>query len=173
MEWLVVALFSIAITFIVVWTQIIQPWLDKESPPPPEPHENIDPPEPPQEPEPSEPKPPPVQLQQEVVTPPPRPEPPPAHRPHDVAAPPPESEPPPVHQPQEATPTSTAPVPAYLGNSNTMEIHDLGNIQPSCQIDRMNEENKVFFDNIEEAVEAMESKGYNGCRWCLSQYHTD
>lgn len=63
--------------------------------------------------------------------------------------------------------------PEYLGNSNTKEIHDLSNIKPACHIDLINEENKVFFDNIEEAKKAMESKGYDGCRWCLSQYHTD
>lgn len=87
-------------------------------------------------------------------------------------------------KPQEA-PEPAAPAPPqpiapsvkivseYLGNSNTKEIHDLRNIKPTCQIDRMNKENKVLFKNIEEAKKAMESMGYNGCRWCLNQYNTD
>jgi hypothetical protein len=82
---------------------------------------------------------------------------------------PPEEQPTPP--PPEAPPVRK--IPEYLGNSNTMEIHDLRNLKPACQIERMNYENKIFFDNFEEAKEAMESKGYNGCRWCLSQYHTD
>jgi len=144
MGWLIfVIIASIAVTAAVLVPNIIQ-W-SKKSPPPPKPPENLDPLEPPEEQ--------------------PAPPPPPAPQPQEIAKPTAPAPPPPVAP-------AVKKVPEYLGNSNTMEVHDLSNIKPACQIDRMNEENKVFFDNA-EAKKAMESKGYDGCRWCLSQYHTD
>ena len=64
-------------------------------------------------------------------------------------------------------------LPKYLGNSNTMEIHDLNNLKPACQIERMNEEHKVFFYTLEEVEEAIKDQKYDGCKWCMNQYHTD
>ena len=61
----------------------------------------------------------------------------------------------------------------YLGNSNTKEIHDLSNLSSACRIGKMREEHKVFFDNIKDVEQAIKTEGYNGCRWCLSKYHTD
>lgn len=103
--------------------------------------------------------------------------------PSDVSEKQPASTPPatPTPMPQEAA-EPTVPVPAtlpvekspeYLANSHTREIHDLSNIKPACHIDLITKEHKVFFDNIEEAKKAMGSKGYDGCKWCLTQYHTD
>lgn len=57
----------------------------------------------------------------------------------------------------------------YLGNLNTMELHDLSNLQPSCRIGLMKDEHKTYFETIESALKC----GYNGCRWCLREYHTD
>lgn len=62
---------------------------------------------------------------------------------------------------------------SYLGNLNTKEIHDLSNTQPRCHIERISEKNKIYFDTFEAAKKAMETAGYNGCRWCLSAYDTD
>lgn len=67
-----------------------------------------------------------------------------------------------VHKPQEAkqpVAQSVEKVPEYLGNSNIMEIHYLKNIKQACQIDRISEENKGFFDNNEEAKKAIASVG--------------
>ena len=145
MGWLIfVIIASIAVTAAVLVPNIIQ-WFKKSPLTTPE---NINPPEPLEE--------------HHVPTPPPDPQ------PQEVAEP---TAPAPALQPPVAP--SVKKVPEYLGNSNTQEIHDLSKIKPACQINRINEENKVFFDNIEEAKKAMESKGYDGCRWCLSQYHTD
>ena len=60
----------------------------------------------------------------------------------------------------------------YLGNNNTMEIHDLENQNTNCQINEILEEHKVWFNTLEDAKAAMRHEGYNGCRWCMSKYHT-
>lgn len=53
----------------------------------------------------------------------------------------------------------------YTANSNTKEIH-----LPACEwISHINEENKVYFSTIEEAI----NQGYNGCHYCLDEYDTD
>lgn len=64
---------------------------------------------------------------------------------------------------------NTKPEKKYLGNSNTMELHDLSKIQDSCRIDLMKDEHKAEFTTKESAL----SSGYNGCRWCMEEYHTD
>jgi len=59
----------------------------------------------------------------------------------------------------------------WLGNKNRghMEIHDLKNVKGACNVDRMNDENKVYFKSVREALE----KGFNGCYYCLPKYHTE
>lgn len=141
-------------------------WYTKPPAPPPPKPEHVDPPEPP----PVEPAPAPPPK-------PPRPEPAPAPKPTPGPAPVsvPEPAPEPVPTPVTESPPVEPPVkePEYLGNANTLEIHDLSNLQPACQIDRMKEENKVFFNDLDEVKNAIDNGGYNGCRWCLTRYHTD
>jgi hypothetical protein len=62
---------------------------------------------------------------------------------------------------------------SYLGNSNTLEIHDLDNTQTNCQIDEILPEHRIPLETISDVLEYIENRGYNGCRWCLEEYHTD
>ncbi|MFX0173459.1 MAG: hypothetical protein ACFE9L_16325 [Candidatus Hodarchaeota archaeon] len=61
----------------------------------------------------------------------------------------------------------------YLGNNNTMEIHDLEKQTTNCQIDEILEERKVWFNTLEDVKAAIRNEGYNSCAWCMPQYHTD
>ena len=51
----------------------------------------------------------------------------------------------------------------YLGNKNHMEVHDLQNEQPGCQIPEIKPEHKVYFDSLDEA----KGRGYDNCHYCL------
>jgi len=56
----------------------------------------------------------------------------------------------------------------YLGNSDTdhMEVHDLLNGKPQCQIDEIiSAENAVVFspDTLEQA----HNEGYDNCAYCI------
>lgn len=77
--------------------------------------------------------------------------------------------------PVEKAPAEKVPpveeAPKYMGNSNTKEIHDLSKTTKACQIDKMEDRNKVFFDTLED-VERARDEGYNGCKWCLPEYDT-
>ena len=65
--------------------------------------------------------------------------------------------------------------PRYLGNNNTMEIHDLENQKTNCQINEILEEHKVWFNTLADAEAAMAPgpERYDGCKWCMIRYHTD
>lgn len=62
---------------------------------------------------------------------------------------------------------------SYIVNWNTKEIHDLKNESPACKIDEMTPEGKEYFKTFEEADHYFKNKGFNGCAWCMPQYHTD
>lgn len=53
--------------------------------------------------------------------------------------------------------------PRYLGNSNTMQVHDLDNSKPGCQISEIKQEHKVSFDTLSEAKRAE----YDPCAYCI------
>lgn len=57
----------------------------------------------------------------------------------------------------------------YIGNkaSGHMEVHDLDREQTNCQIDEIRTENVVTFDSVQEAL----NRGFDGCKWCLPEYH--
>ena len=63
--------------------------------------------------------------------------------------------------------------PRYLGNNNTKEIHELEKQTTNCQIDEILGEHKVWFNTLEEVKAAIRNEGYNGCAYCMPQYHTD
>lgn len=56
----------------------------------------------------------------------------------------------------------------YLGNGNTMEIHDLRNFHRNCNIHLISKKNKIRITEKEKnfAIKA----GFNGCRWCMKYY---
>lgn len=51
----------------------------------------------------------------------------------------------------------------YLGNSNTMKVHDLHNQKVNCQIGEIRPEHRVYFDTLAAAILA----GYSRCDECL------
>lgn len=53
----------------------------------------------------------------------------------------------------------------FLGNSNTMQVHDLDNEQTTCQIDEIKLEHQVYFtpDTLAEA----KRQGYDPCAYCI------
>ncbi len=51
----------------------------------------------------------------------------------------------------------------YLGNKNHMEVHDLQNEYPLCQIPEIKPEHKVYFDSLDEA----RREGYDSCSYCI------
>jgi len=61
----------------------------------------------------------------------------------------------------------------YLGNNNTMEIHDLDKQTKNCQIDEILEEHKVWFNTFDDVKADIRHEGYNGCAWCMPELHTD
>ena len=62
---------------------------------------------------------------------------------------------------------------SYLANSNTLEIHDLNNTQTNCQIDEILQEHRIPLATLAEVLDYINNHGYNGCRWCLQEHHTD
>jgi len=51
----------------------------------------------------------------------------------------------------------------YLGNSNTMEVHDTQNQKVGCKLDQINAQHQRWFDTHAEAQRA----GFDNCAWCL------
>lgn len=60
-----------------------------------------------------------------------------------------------------------SPFQRYLGNSRTREIHDLSKTTKACKIDKIKDDNKVFFGSVEEVEKARNELGYKGCKRCL------
>jgi hypothetical protein len=53
----------------------------------------------------------------------------------------------------------------YLGNSHKLELHDLKNATPRCQIDAIKAEHRVYFTTQKEATAA----GYDFCAYCFGK----
>ncbi len=51
----------------------------------------------------------------------------------------------------------------YLGNKNKKEVHDSHNVTPRCQIEKMKEDHKIWFNSHYDAI----MKGYDNCHWCI------
>ena len=54
----------------------------------------------------------------------------------------------------------------FIGNSNTLQVHDPMNENTNCQLDEI--DSIVPFKRIEDAL----TNGYDGCFYCLSEHHT-
>ena len=51
----------------------------------------------------------------------------------------------------------------YLGNKNTMEVHDTENEQENCQLSEIKDDHKEWFSSLEQA----HTEGFDNCRWCI------
>lgn len=54
----------------------------------------------------------------------------------------------------------------YLGNTNTLEVHDTTNEQENCQLDEIKEEHRRWYDTLEEAKRDL---NYDNCDYCLGE----
>jgi hypothetical protein len=61
----------------------------------------------------------------------------------------------------------------YLINLRTMEIHSLKNEQPNCKIHLIAKHNKEYITKKRMKRLLDDSSLYDGCRWCMKDYHTD
>lgn len=52
----------------------------------------------------------------------------------------------------------------YLGNLNSLEVHDTSNEQSGCQLDEIKPEHRKWYDTLQEAKA---DKPYDNCAWCL------
>ena len=61
----------------------------------------------------------------------------------------------------------------YLGNTNTKEIHEYAKMVDGCKLNQMKDKHKFWLSSESEVRDHCKNKGYNGCKWCLNQYHVD
>lgn len=52
----------------------------------------------------------------------------------------------------------------YLGNTNTLEVHDTDNERDNCQLDEIKSEHRKWYDTLSEAKR---DRSYDNCSWCL------
>lgn len=52
----------------------------------------------------------------------------------------------------------------YLGNVNTLEVHDSGNEKTSCQLDEIKLDHRRWYDTL---AEAKRDHPYDNCHWCV------
>jgi hypothetical protein len=52
----------------------------------------------------------------------------------------------------------------YLGNTNTLEVHDTYNERLNCQLDEIATEHRRWYDTL---AEAKTDRPYDNCHWCL------
>ncbi len=52
----------------------------------------------------------------------------------------------------------------FLGNTNTLEVHDTHNEKNGCQLDKIKLEHRRWYDSL---AEAKRDKRYDNCHWCL------
>ncbi len=62
----------------------------------------------------------------------------------------------------------------YLLNQNTKEVHDLDNEKSECQINEIKSDHIKMFDDVNAALNYpyTYTRSNDGCKHCLSQYHT-
>ena len=52
----------------------------------------------------------------------------------------------------------------FLGNTNSLEVHDTQNEKTSCQLDEIKVEHRHWYDTLPNAKA---DKPYDNCHWCL------
>ncbi len=52
----------------------------------------------------------------------------------------------------------------YLGNTNTLEMHDTDNESDNCQLDEIKSEHRQWYDTL---AEAKRGRSYGNCSYCL------
>ena len=52
----------------------------------------------------------------------------------------------------------------YLGNVNTLEVHDVFNEQVNCQLDEILAEHRRWYDTF---AGAKADQDYDTCYWCI------
>jgi hypothetical protein len=52
----------------------------------------------------------------------------------------------------------------YLGNINTLEVHDTHNEQPNCRLDVISVDHRRWYHTIQEAKN---DHPFDNCHWCL------
>jgi hypothetical protein len=53
----------------------------------------------------------------------------------------------------------------YLGNKSKKEVHDLDKTKPNCEIDKIKEEHKVYFNP--DTLDQAHKDGYDNCAHCI------
>lgn len=52
----------------------------------------------------------------------------------------------------------------YLGNTNTLEVHDTNNENTNCQLSEIKVEHRKWYDTL---TEAKQDRSYDNCAWCI------
>lgn len=52
----------------------------------------------------------------------------------------------------------------FLGNLNTLEVHDTRNEKALCQLDEIKLEHRRWYDTL---AEAKRDKSFDNCHWCI------
>lgn len=52
----------------------------------------------------------------------------------------------------------------YLGNINTLELHDTQHEQTGCRLDQISADHRRWYDT---AAEARRDRNYDNCAWCI------
>jgi len=52
----------------------------------------------------------------------------------------------------------------YLGNTNTLEVHDTNNESRNCQLDEIAREHSRWYDALADAKRDLD---YDNCHWCI------
>jgi len=54
----------------------------------------------------------------------------------------------------------------YLGNLNTLEVHDTAKESTNCQLEEIRPEHRRWYDTL---TEAKRDRSYDNCHWCIGQ----
>lgn len=52
----------------------------------------------------------------------------------------------------------------YLGNTNSLEVHDTRNEKTRCQLDEIKASHRQWYGTL---TEARRDRPYDNCHWCL------
>lgn len=54
----------------------------------------------------------------------------------------------------------------YLGNTNTLEVHDTRNETRQCQLAEIKPEHRKWYDTLRQAKA---DRPYDNCHWCIGR----